>query len=243
MGQLSNGAFFIEQNGYTVVQHNSEDWEKVHQATHNRLPNPKRLADVDITVRSHSYKVNFVGANPKAQVIADKPLYSYNNYIIGNDPSKWIYNCDIFQAVTVKNIYPNIDVRYYSSSGSLKYDIIVHEGGDVSKIAMKYDGANEIKLKNKEIVISTTVGELRELSPYTYQYNEKGKVEVSTKYSLKNNIVRFNVKDYNPSSTLVIDPNLVFCSFSGSTADNWGFTATYGPDGSMYGGGIVMGTG
>ncbi|MGZ4019531.1 MAG: PKD domain-containing protein, partial [Flavisolibacter sp.] len=40
-----------------------------------------------------------------------------------------------------------------------------------------------------------------------------------------------------------IDPNLVFCSFSGSTADNWGFTATYGPDGSMYGGGIVMGTG
>ena len=32
---------------------------------------------------------------------------------------------------------------------------------------------------------------------------------------------------------------LMYCSFSGSTADNWGFTATYGPDRSMYGGGIV----
>ena len=33
---------------------------------------------------------------------------------------------------------------------------------------------------------------------------------------------------------------MIFCSFTGSTADNWGFTATYGPDGSMYGGGIVF---
>ncbi len=43
-----------------------------------------------------------------------------------------------------------------------------------------------------------------------------------------------------PASTLIIDPQVIFCSFSGSTADNWGFTATYGPDGSMYGGGIVF---
>ena len=48
------------------------------------------------------------------------------------------------------------------------------------------------------------------------------------------------MKDYDPSSTLIIDPSLVFCSFTGSTADNWGFTATYGPDGSMFGGGIVV---
>ena len=39
---------------------------------------------------------------------------------------------------------------------------------------------------------------------------------------------------------LVIDPTLMFCSFAGSTADNWGYTATYGPDGSFYGGGIVL---
>jgi len=36
---------------------------------------------------------------------------------------------------------------------------------------------------------------------------------------------------------------VIFGSFTGSTADNWGFTATYGPDGSMFGGGIVFDTG
>ena len=243
MGQLSNGAFFVQQNGYTVLQHNAQDWEKVHQATHNKVVDGKRLQDVDITVRSHSYSVSFIGSNPKAQVIPDKPLYTYNNYIIGNDPSKWVFNCDLFQAITVKNIYPDIDIRYYSDNGSLKYDIIVHPGADVSKIAMKYDGANELKLKNRDLIIGTSVGELKELSPFTYQYDEKGKKEIATKYSLKGNILRFDVKNYDPNSILIIDPNLIFCSFSGSTADNWGFTATYGPDGSMYGGGIVMGSG
>ena len=243
MGQLSNGAFFVEQNGYTILQHNAQDWERVHQATHNKVVDGKRLSEVDITVRSHSYSVNFIGSNPKAQIVPDKPLYSHNNYIVGNDPSKWFFNCDIYQAITIKNIYPDIDLRYYSDNGSLKYDIIVNPGADVSRIAMKYEGANELKLKNKDLIISTSVGELRELSPFTYQYDEKGKKEITTKYSLKGNVLRFDVKNYDPLSVLVIDPNLIFCTFSGSTADNWGFTATYGADGSMYGGGIVMGTG
>ncbi|MGZ3950452.1 MAG: DUF7948 domain-containing protein [Flavisolibacter sp.] len=243
MGQLSNGAFFVEQNGYTVVQHNGQDLERVHEATHNQMLDGKHLQDIDITVHSHSYNVNFIGSNPKSQIVPDKPLYTYNNYVIGNDPSKWVFNCSLYQGITVKDVYPNVDVRYYSDKGSLKYDIIVRPGGDVSKIAMKYNGASEMKLKNKDLVIGTSVGELKELSPYTFQYDEKGRKEINTKYSLKNNIVRFDVRDYDPSSTLIIDPNLVFCSFSGSTADNWGFTATYGPDGSMYGGGIVMGTG
>jgi gliding motility-associated-like protein len=243
MGQLSNGALFIEQNGYTVLQYNAEDLDRLHQVTHNKTAEVKRTEDRDITLRSHAYKVNFIGSNRKAQLIADKPLFTYNNYISGSDSSKWFFNCNGFQAVTVKDIYPNVDIRYYSDNGSMKYDIIVRPGGDPSSIAMKYDGASEMKIKNKELLIGTSVGTLKELSPYTYQYNEKGKAPIATKYYLNNNVVRFNVKNYDPTTTLIIDPNLTFCSFSGSTADNWGFTATYGPDGSMYGGGIVFGRG
>jgi hypothetical protein len=88
------------------------------------------------------------------------------------------------------------------------------------------------------------VGQLKELDPYTYQYGDNGKVQVDTRYRInKNNLVTFDVKNYNPKTTLVIDPALVFCSFTGSSADNWGFTATYGPDGAMYGGGITWGAG
>ena len=41
----------------------------------------------------------------------------------------------------------------------------------------------------------------------------------------------------------MIDPTVVFSSYSGSTADNWGYTATYDSHGNLYGGGIVFGVG
>ncbi|MFX8856607.1 hypothetical protein ABTM81_20755, partial [Acinetobacter baumannii] len=63
-------------------------------------------------------------------------------------------------------------------------------------------------------------------------------------YVVKGNIVRFNLKKpQDKNATLVIDPQFVFCSFSGSSVDNWGFTATYDKAGNFYLGGIVFGSG
>ena len=53
----------------------------------------------------------------------------------------------------------------------------------------------------------------------------------------------FDLGPYRRSDSLVIDPTLVFSSFSGSTADNWGYTATFDVQENLYGGGIVFGTG
>jgi gliding motility-associated-like protein len=244
MGQISNGAFFVNQNGFTVLQHNSDDLEALHELSHNhKIQGKAFLPGQTFTLRSHAYRVDFMSANPKAQVIPDKPLNTYNNYFIGNDRSKWASNCKIYQGITVKDVYPNVDVRYFSDQGTLKYDLIVNPGGKVEDIALKFDGVDKLEVKNKELRIGTSVGELKELEPYTYQYNEKGRAQIQAKYSVKNNVVRFNIKDYDHSTPLVIDPSLIFCSFTGSQADNWGFSATYGPDGSMYGGGIVFGNG
>ncbi|HEV8285151.1 MAG TPA: PKD domain-containing protein [Chitinophagaceae bacterium] len=242
-GQVLAGAFYVEQNGFRVLQHNPDEWAKLAEEAHGHNTKGKTEKHVPITVHSHAYKVEFLNGNQNPQIIADKPLPGYNNYFIGNDPSKWAADCKVYQGITMKNVYPNVDVRYYSNNGTVKYDLIVKPGADVSQIALKYHGADKLEIKNKELIIGTSVGDLKELNPYSYQQNEKGKTEVSCKYKLKNNTISFDVKDYDPSSTLIIDPSLVFCSFTGSSADNWGFTATYGPDGSMFGGGIVFDSG
>ncbi|WP_315820824.1 hypothetical protein [Paraflavitalea speifideaquila] len=52
------------------------------------------------------------------------------------------------------------------------------------------------------------------------------------------NTVKFRVANYSKTSTLVIDPTLVFCSFTGSSADQYGYTATPGPDGSLFSGAL-----
>ena len=243
-GDVSAGAFFIRSGGFTVLQHNQKDIQAVYEMMHGHNSNGAPVSlNRSMVLRSHAYKVDFIGASPEMQVIPDKTVPTYNNYFIGNDPGKWAGNCRVFQAITLKNVYENVDVRYYTNNGVLKYDIIVKPGADISKIALKYDGVEKLQVKNKELLVGTSIGELKESSPYTYQNNGKEQKEVTCKYVVKNNIVRFDVRDYDPNSTLIIDPTLIFCSFVGSAANNWGFTATYGPDGSAYGGGIVFDNG
>jgi gliding motility-associated-like protein len=247
MAQVPAGAIYIHQSGYTIVQHNPKDFEQVYEMGHGHNPNGEasnlRLNSAGINIKSHAFKVNFLNASSNPKIIADKAIQTRNNYYIGNDPTKWATDCKIYLGITVKDIYPNVDVRYYSQSGQVKYDMIVKPGADLSKVALKYDGIDKLEVKGKELRIPTSVGDLKELAPYTYQYDENGKKEIGNKYIVKDNVVRFDVKKYDKNTTLVIDPTLIFCSFSGSTVDNWGFTATYGPDGSMFGGGIVFGSG
>ena len=244
-GEVNAGAVFVRSTGFTILQHNQQDYAALQSMTHghnnHRPPGTiiSARSDNRFVLRSHSYNIDFVGASPAMQVIPDKVIPTYNNYFLGSDPSQWASGCRIYQALTLKDVYPNVDVRYYTYNGMLKYDIIAKPGADISKIALKYEGADKLQVKNKELVISTSVGDLKESYPYTYQTNGKERTEINCKYKVKDNIVSFDVKGYDPSAVLVIDPTLMFCSFAGSTADNWGFTATYGPDGSFYGGGVV----
>lgn len=243
-GDVNNGSFFLRSGGFTVLQNNPEDVAKIAAALHGHDYNGTQYrTDQQMTIRSHAWNVDFIGADPNMQVIPDKVISTYNNYFLGSDPSKWAANCRIFQAITLQNIYPNIDARYYTDKGTLKYDIIVRPGGDVRKIALKYEGVDKLEVRKKELIIGTSLGELKESSPYTFQADAKGRKEINAKYVIQDNVLRFDIKDYDRNTTLVIDPTLIFCSFSGSLADNWGYTATYGADGSFYGGGTVHASG
>jgi len=267
-GELPAGEFYLHNNGFTVVQHNTDDLRRFFQRQHGeagdnnttpantrkekhgkgipgKTPGDDAATYPSYSIRSHAYQVQFVGAAAGTDIIPDKAISSYNNYFIGNDPSKWASNVKIFQAVVYKNIYPNIDVRYYSENGQLKYDLIVNPGGTVGNILMRYEGADKLLLKNKELIVKTSVGDVKELAPYSFLFDQvKGRQEIACSYELAdNNTVRFKVSNYSKTSTLVIDPTLIFSSFTGSRAGQYGFTATPGPDGSLYSGGIVFGNG
>lgn len=243
-GDFNTGAIFLEKKGFTILMHKPEDVVKLGEFTHGGQQQPtKENPAKDFIFHSFAYNVTFLGVTENPVLVPDKPLLTYNNYFIGNDKSKWAGDCKIYNAVTYKNIYPNIDVRYYTTNDKLKYDFIIHPGGNPAAIALRYDGVTSLSVKNKELIIGTSMGDVKELSPYSYQANTKGDGNVETKYVVKDNVVTFGVKKYNPAATLVIDPQIIFCSFTGSTVDNWGYTATPGPDGSFFAGGIVFGNG
>ena len=237
------GAFFIRNGGFTILQHHEQDLKSIQEILKGHKHDNAGKKKSPLILRSHAYAVDFVNAATGLEIIPDKPLEYYNNYFIGNDPSKWAGNCKVYQGITVKNIYPGIDVRYYTDKGQMKYDIIVKPGAELSKLVMRYTGADKVEVKNKQLVVKTSVGDVKELEPYTYQYEKNQRKQVSAKYIVTGNEIRFDIKNYNRNENLIIDPVLIFSSFTGSTGDNWGFTATYGPDGSFYGGGINLSSG
>jgi hypothetical protein len=132
MADVPAGAIYIENDGVTIVQHDTKDWAQIYEAVHGHEAGNDnkvlRAAADRINLKSHAYKVNFLNAAANPKVVADKAVVTYNNYFIGNDPSKWVTGAKMYLGITVKDIYPNIDLRYYSQSGQVKYDLIVKPG-------------------------------------------------------------------------------------------------------------------
>ncbi len=235
---MQGSGCYLGRNGFSATLYDPKDYERVLSIMHGHYRVAPSSPD-SFKIHQHTYTVAFAGANPQPRIIPEKPVEGFNNYFIGNDPSKWASRCRVFQSIVYQDVYPGIDLRYYSLSGHLKYDLIVHPGADLSKVRLKYGYAGGLAVRAGSLHISTTVGEAVEGIPEAYQPSNTGRTSVDCRYRVRDSTVTFEVRGYDPGTTLVIDPTLIFSSFTGSPADNWGFTATPGADGSMYLGGIA----
>jgi gliding motility-associated-like protein len=259
-GEMSAGSFALQPTGYRVLLYDKKDLSHVSESLHGHAAPSRNQVNSSSGVNEpapeggnggaadilhcHVYEMRFLNANKDPMIVPDKPVAGYSNYFIGNDSSKWASNCRTFQAVTYKDVYPGIDVHYYTANGLLKYDFIVQPGADVSNIAMYFDGVESLKVRDGVLHVKTSVEDVRELAPYTYQLINDSRTEVPCSYEVKGNIVRFKLGSaYTKTSTLIIDPSIVFFTYTGSMADNWGYTATYDGKGNFYAGGIAFSSG
>jgi len=235
--RLPSGTAYFENNKWTF-----NFVERPH--SHKGLGELIDHSHEDETLKGHAFTMNFLGGRQEAYIKPDVKETFYYNYIIGNDPSKWAEHVPLYKQITYLEMYECIDLKAYSTDHSLKYDFIVHEDGDPAKIKIQYDGVDEIFIKNKNLVIKTSVNEIKEVKPYAYQIVKGRKKKVPCEFELdkERKIISFKFpRGYKEGETLIIDPDLIFSSYTGSPSDNWGYTATYDDEGNLYGGGISFG--
>ncbi len=236
-GVASKGDIYLQKNGFRIMMSDAANHAKLEMLHHGTTREKQ-------TLNYHAYEMNFLNTNPAFTISKLKPQKIYYNYYLGSNPDKWKTGIHPNLAIDYKNYYDNTDLHIYSEEGNIKYDIILHKGADLNKIRIEYKGTDGLRLENNKLYIKTSLGESVELSPYSYQFINGEKKEVACSYRLENNIVSFDVTgNYNKELDLYIDPTLIFCSFTGSTADNWGFTATNDTLGNFYAGGITSGQG
>ncbi len=259
---LYEGYLYIEQDGlkYQFFDPKTTDTEHAHGPY--MRPEPEELlalfddsasaayADslhtpmLPHTVVSHTYKVFFHDMNPRCYVTGHNVQEGIENYYIGNDPAKWGQGVRTFQGVQYHELYKNIDLLLYDNAGGLKYDFIIKPKGNPKKIELRYAGVKTMEITQQgNLLISTSVNQVLEYKPYAFQIINNDTIEIPCSYDLSYFTIRYNVGKYNKSHTLYIDPDLIFSTYSGSNADNWGFTATYDYENNAYGGGIVSETG
>lgn len=238
--ELHNAKLYLEKDRLTWQLLNANDLEAIHNCKHQ-----KGCSISQMPFRAHAFQVQFVGAQPNTSWIGAEKSVSVSNYFYGNDPAKWVGDVPSFAEMSLVQMYQGIDMRLYSKGEQLKYDFKVKPNADPLQIQLQYKGIEGIFLDNAgNLNIINSVNNIIDQAPIAFQYIDGQQKQVPCRFVLKGQIVSFEFpQGYNPQFELIIDPSLIFASYSGSTADNWGMTATYDNAGNLYAAGVVFGAG
>jgi gliding motility-associated-like protein len=225
---------WVQQHGFL---YDIRDYSGVKAAHDNKLPDPNNGV-----FRGALAAANFLNSNEVHEIIQEKPLPFYFNYFVGNDSSTWATGVKGYQEVTLKNFYNGIDLKVFDTPEKFKYELWCSPGSPMDLIQIELKNFESIQLTKKgDLVMKTYLGDLIEKKPIAYQLLHGKLIPLECSFVLEGNILSFQLEKYAPEATVIIDPVLVFATYSGSPSDNFGMTATYGYDGSAYSGGTVFG--
>lgn len=242
--ELGQGAMYIEKDGFTYFLHNHSEihdhhhdhahsGEETHAEAHNEL------------LKVHGVFTKFKNSSWQGESIEMDTSSFYRNYFIGSDSSKWAAEVYSFQYLKLIDYYPGIDLIIEANSSGIKYSFDAASNADINLIEIEHQGADSVFLENNSVHIATRFGAIIESDLVVFTVSESGrKTTINSEFEIQEDRVRFSLLDeYNKNERLVIDPQLTFSTFTGSTSDNWGFTAAPDINANTFGGGIVMGAG
>lgn len=249
--EIPSGQLYIEKNRLLFNFYDSDATTRHSHGHHDVSVNSNERVSAAPSkntkpkgINAHAYEVAFLGCSPISSTQGANPTsYSYS-YLKGNDQSKWGSNAKGYTQTVLNDIYPNTSLVCFGQETGFKYEFHLQAGADPARIQMKYDGVDSVYLKNGELIIETSITDFYEQKPFAYQEINGTRMAVSCQFRLIDKTLSFIFpKGYNKKFPLVIDPQLIFSTYSGSKADNWGNSATYDDDGNTYMVGIAFSQG
>lgn len=200
-----------------IKEHSARSWAGTEPGLPGKAMAPDSIEQLVITAR-------FVGANPDPEVVGEGPLKYKCNYLLGNDPTLWRTGAPNYEAITFRDVYPDIDLRYYrNSGGQIEYDFIVHPESDPSLIAFHFDGAQAACIDDEgRLEVDIEWGTVLEHRPLMYQICGGERSMVFGEYMmLEDSSFGFLAGGYDKQLALVIDPILSYSTYLGGEANDW----------------------
>jgi len=204
----------------------------------------------EVRYEFHRVDIELTGCNPNSQMVTEGKSEMCFNYYTAGTPQGGVHNVHTYEKVIYKDIYPNIDLKFYTSSeyavkhepsvgklAGVEYEFVIHPGGNVNDIQLLYNGADDVREDNDGLSIKVAFGTFTENIPRSYITGSGEDVEVHYKTTGRN-LYSYEVLSAGKSITsdLVIDPipNLSWASYYGGTGDDDGWDIALGVNDTIY---------
>ncbi|MFK7756482.1 MAG: PKD domain-containing protein [Flavobacteriales bacterium] len=237
---LPNGAsVYLEETGFKFSFLDAVEFAKLHDL---QFATPEEQAA--FSVPGHAWRMNFLNTT-ESVVNGEKKKSYYHNYFTSPNQENWSNRVGVYEMVNYTSFYDGIDLKVYAKDQNFKHDFIVHPNSDPSLIQFDYSGLDHYYIQDGKLVLMTSLGEFRESEPFAYQLINGHLTEVECNYILTDGVVSYEFPSgYNTAIKLVIDPELIASTLSGTNggSSNYGHSAAFDIEGNIYTGCVAGGT-
>jgi hypothetical protein len=171
---------------------------------------------------------DLIGGNIKKENITfenEIPNY-YENYYTQYAPDGILF-VKLYRKVRIKEVYPGIDwILRYDENGNFHHEFEASPNSNIAQIKIKVKNAKiELTDEGRSVLLKTPIGTIKDGNLIAYE----GKKEITAKYTIKDNLLSFEIKDYEGKERLLIDPHaLVWGTYYGGS--DWDFAYSISTD-------------
>lgn len=198
------------------------------------LENSIVLALPEAGARPLQVRLEPLGMQSTARPVPGSPVNAVTNYFIGNNPANWRLGVTSYNEVRYRDVYPGIELRFHGDNNTVEYDFLVAPGADPSRIRVRIDGAQALRLANDGSLIAELPGgrELRQGLPAIYQDIDGRRSPVTGRFTIEPakdgaQVFGFEVAAYDRNSPLVIDPTITDSFYIGGAFNDFGNTMAF----------------
>ncbi len=162
----------------------------------------------------HRIDMNWKTSSHEVELTGETAANSYRNFYYEHCPNG-IVHVPAFEKLVYRNLFDKVDAVFYFTNGGMKYDYIVHPGGNPADIRFSYAGQIDLNLTNSgSLILDYGFGKMEELNPVSYQDG----IAIGGTNFVPGDGFGFSISGgWNPSADLVIDPSVLWSTYFGGT--------------------------
>ncbi|MBO6201315.1 MAG: immunoglobulin domain-containing protein, partial [Chryseobacterium sp.] len=218
----------IKANGFSYDVYENEKKESKKPKSKNDLEPSKKAnhGNTLVNYKYHRVDIDFVDSKSNPEIVVEDRSDDYENYYNLPDKKEGVSFVHRYKKVIYKNLYNNIDLVFFKPKDSTKpveYNFLVHPGGKISDIKMRFAGA-KTKLKDGKLSMNLRFGEMQENIPNSWIENDN-KQNIAVNYKdLGNQTFGFESSIDSSDKTIVIDPTptRIWGSYFGGSGEEYG---------------------